>query len=111
ASLPWAYALGITGLIAAVSLAAGKGPDWLRRACAFVAWALVCSLQVRNPMTVAGGDQLLKLLLFWQIFLPLRAAVVGLTLQLAMMYVFAGLEKLNPAWIDSGVALVFTMRM
>lgn len=41
------------------------------RLATFVVWLLVLSIQLRNPLVLTGGDQLLHLLLFWGIFLPL----------------------------------------
>ena len=38
-----------------------------------VSWFLILSLHVRNPILSNGGDELLRLLLFWSMFLPLGA--------------------------------------
>ena len=39
----------------------------------FVSWIFLVSLHNRNPMVVQGGDSLMRLLLFWAMFLPLHA--------------------------------------
>ena len=39
----------------------------------FVSWLLLVSLHNRNPMVLQGGDVLLRMLLFWGLFLPLHA--------------------------------------
>jgi len=39
----------------------------------FVSWILLVSLHNRNPMVLQGGDALMRLLLFWALFLPLNA--------------------------------------
>lgn len=91
-------------------------------------WLLLVSLQNRNPMVLYGADQLLRMLLFWSIFLPLgacgsidarrggppnravrsvrhlSAASAAILLQMSLMYVFSGLLKRNEAWW-SGEAL------
>lgn len=38
-----------------------------------ISWILLVSLHSRNPMTLQGGDVLLRLMLFWSLFLPLGA--------------------------------------
>jgi hypothetical protein len=89
-------------------------------------WLLLVSLQNRNPMVLYGADQLLRVLLFWSIFLPLgawwsvdrvrrdgsasgpmrhlSAASAAILLQVSAMYFFSGLLKWNEAWW-SGEAL------
>jgi hypothetical protein len=44
-----------------------------RTRLATVLLALLASLQARNPTLIQGGDNLLLLLLFWGMFLPLGA--------------------------------------
>lgn len=56
----------INGLFG-LSLALG----FYSRVCAFVCWIFAYSIQVRNPFLLHGGDQYLRLLLFWSIFMPL----------------------------------------
>jgi len=63
-------ALFLLTAAAACALIAG----YRTRAASVVTWALVVSLQVRNPMVLYGADQLLRLMLFWSIFVPLGAA-------------------------------------
>jgi hypothetical protein len=36
----------------------------------FICWVFLTSLQNRNPFILQGGDDMLRLLLFWAIFLP-----------------------------------------
>ena len=40
------------------------------RLATVVSWAFLLSLQNRNPMILQGGDDLVRMLLFWGIFLP-----------------------------------------
>jgi len=90
------------------------------RAAALLSWVLLVSVQNRQPLIVHGGDMILRLLLFWSIFLPLpgrgyfRAAVrtsaparialspasAALLLQVALIYAFAAIHKFHdPAWV------------
>jgi hypothetical protein len=96
------------------------------RASAIASWILMLSLQNRNPVVLSGADVLLRLLLFWGLFVPLgarwsldsvrgdgwdgkppalpptryfSAATVGLILQIACVYVFSGILKARePSW-------------
>ncbi|MBW2421883.1 MAG: HTTM domain-containing protein [Deltaproteobacteria bacterium] len=88
---------------------------------AATSWFLLVSLHARNPMLLYGGDDLLRMLLFWSMFLPLgcawsidqaRSAVqnrpaslhvsvasASILLQMFMLYFFAGLIKYNDVWL------------
>ena len=67
---PWAVGL-LFGVSGAVALALAVG--YRTRLAAVVSWALLLSLQTRNPMVLNAGDSLLLMLLFWSVFLPLGA--------------------------------------
>jgi hypothetical protein len=41
---------------------------------AFLSWILLISLQDRNILVLSGADILLRIILFWSLFLPLGAA-------------------------------------
>jgi hypothetical protein len=108
--------------IAAV-LAAGMIVGWRTRWMVFGSWLLLSSLHVRNTVILNAGDSMLRILLFWSIFLPLGAmwsldattkrgrgdtvapqpvASVGtfcFILQLCFIYWFTGLYKLNYTWL------------
>jgi hypothetical protein len=112
------------GAAAAAALALTIG--YRTRLATVVTWLLLASLQARNPMLLYGGDHLLRLLLFWSIFLPLgscwsvdrarlggsadgrtrhcSAASAAILLQMSSMYFFSGLLKQNQDW-QSGEAL------
>jgi hypothetical protein len=89
------------------------------KAATVVSWILLVSLQYRNPIILQGGDVLLRLLLFWGMFLPweerystgskaripisaagpfLSVATLALLLQICFVYVFAARLKSDPAW-------------
>ena len=84
-----------------------------------LSWAMLMSLHARNAMVLDAGDTLLRMMLFWSMFLPLGArwsfdAAVGryergpnsyvsvgglaLLLQLALMYFLSALFKNDPVW-------------
>ncbi len=102
------------------------------RTATIICLLLTYSLQMRNPLITTGGDVLLRALLAWSIFLPVGAfasidclwrqqsrwkssqvtsvATVGLIVQLACVYFFAGIAKLNMDWI-SGEALGLALQL
>jgi hypothetical protein len=112
--------------LAAFSLMVG----YHTRLAALLTWYFVVSIQLRNPMVLDGGDDFLRLLLFWTPFLPLGArwsldarrhpewarlpnayrslATFGVTLQFFVFYLFAALLKTGPDW-SSGNALYYTL--
>lgn len=98
-----------------------------------IVWVLVLSIQWRNPLVLSAGDTLLRLLLFWGMFLPLGAvwsvdrvrvggsprwaipvvsvATVGLFLQIAFMYWFSVILKSGDKWRVDGDALYFALSL
>ena len=89
-------------------------------------WLMLLSVHGRNVSLLQGGDMLLRLLLFWGMFLPLGAcwsidarnprarprtkAVASLgafafLLQLCLVYLFASAWKWAPEWRDDGTAV------
>jgi hypothetical protein len=86
------------------------------RFAALVSWFLLASLDARNPLVLNHGDELLKILLFWSIFVPLsppgaargrRLSIftAALTLQVCIVYFFGALLKTDAAWRFSGTAI------
>jgi hypothetical protein len=85
-----------------------------------VSWLLVSSIQYRHPALAFGGDVMLRMLLFWGLFLPLGArasldarrragarehgpahvsvASAALMIQVALVYVFSALNRTGPTW-------------
>lgn len=89
-------------------------------------WFLLLSLQNRNTLIGQGGDDLLRMLLFWSIFLPwgrfysldaqrhtnqprqithFSAASVGFIVQIMLVYICTALLKNSPEWHTTGTAL------
>ena len=93
-------------------------------------WFLTCSLHARNPLILHGGDDVLRMLLFWAIFVPLGAkwsvdsrntrieaeidgvcswGTAGLMLQLCFVYLFSGALKSHPSWRHDGTAVYLAL--
>ena len=84
-----------------------------------ISWLLLVSLHNRQPLVVSGSDMILRLMLFWSLFLPLAGppsvdqrraepmqprielspASVALLVQVGLIYAFSVIHKLmDPAW-------------
>ena len=105
------YALLGASALCALAVLVGY---WTQTAL-FGSCVLLVGLQARNPMPLCGGDDVLRCLLWWSLFLPLGAtwsldrrretsspthacsvATVALMLQLACIYFCSGLLKWHP---------------
>jgi hypothetical protein len=114
--------LCLTGLAAAAALMIG----YRTRTATIICWYLLISLSWRNPKNLQGGDQLLWMLLFWSMFLPLgeifsadqlrrkkkmgpklalgpashlSLASFAILLQICIVYFVAGYTKTSDGWI------------
>ncbi|GAB2453326.1 hypothetical protein GCM10011375_00220 [Hymenobacter qilianensis] len=102
------------------------------RLATVVSWLLLVSLQNRNPIIGQGGDDLLRMLLFWGIFLPwgrmysadagrtepkpasysyFSAATVAYVVQLALVYWCTALLKNAPEWTTEGTAIYYALSL
>jgi hypothetical protein len=115
------------GFAAALALLVG----YRTRLASTVVWVVLLSIQWRNPFLLHGADELLRVILFWSMFLPLGArwsvdrsrqatpvpisnrfvsvGVAGLFLQIAFMYWFAIILKSGPEWREDGTALYYAL--
>lgn len=115
------------GVAAGICLLVGYRARWAALFC----WLFTVSLQLRNPLILDGGDELLRLLLFWCPFLPLSArwsvgarhnpewqslsnnyrsiATTGIYLQFVLLYFFAALLKTGDEWRVNGEALYYAL--
>lgn len=122
-------ALALFALTAAAAACLTLG-YWTRLA-GLATWFMVSCLQLRNPLLLDGGDDLLRVMLFWTPFLPLAArwsldasshprwrslpdrytslATTGYLLQVCLLYLFAGLLKSDAMWRQTGEALYYTL--
>jgi len=107
---------------AGILLAAGCAT----RFATVVSWVAVVSIMRRTSPATNAGDEWLACLLFWSMFLPLAscwswdarrgsrrgqvcsAATAALLLQIAVVYLAAGLAKWNDSWL-SGTAFRFAV--
>ncbi len=97
----------------------------------FLCWLFFLSIYNRNPFVLDGGDDALKLFLFWLCFLPVskyfsldslsnkknkgnvnpsNIKISGVTCfafitQLASIYFFSAMLKTSPHWNDTGTAI------
>jgi hypothetical protein len=139
---PWWFSLNLMSgrpffqalLFGVAALAAlGLLIGYRTRLMSFIVWALVLSIQFRNPLLSSAGDVLLHILLFWAMFLPLGAvwsvdralkaasprlsmrflsmATVGLFMQIAFMYWFTAIMKTGREWRVDGTALYYTLSL
>ena len=94
-------------------------------------WLLLVSVQNRNPLIGQGGDDLLRMLLFWGLFLPwgrvwsrdgrarpaperydyFSAATVAYVVQIALLYWCTALLKNGPEWTRDGTALYYAFSL
>lgn len=108
--------LFVIAALAAVGLLVG----YRTRTMAVVSWVLLASLQARNPWVTNAGDGLLRVMLFWAMFVPLgrrwsidalrrpdlterpllSVATAAIMIQLCIMYVLTAVSKWNPVWHD-----------
>ena len=65
---------------------------------AVLSWIMLAIIHTLDPMLLHGGDILLKLLLFWFIFLPYSS--FALILQVIFIYLFNFINKLAPVWLS-----------
>lgn len=103
------------------------------RLATILTWILITSMQARNPAVLQGGDDIVRVMLFWSIFAPLGSrcsidriacgegdktpnAQVSLgasllALQLCLVYWFSGLLKLHPVWYSEGSAAYYALSL
>jgi hypothetical protein len=101
------------------------------RLMTILVWVLIISIQWRNPLILNSGDVLLRVLLFWGMFLPLGAcwsvdralkrepvqlsmrfislATVALFMQIAFVYWFTVILKTDPSWRTEGTAIYYAL--
>ena len=115
----------------ALLFAIGFTLGYRTRLCAVVSWFLVGSMQVRAGIVLHGGDDLIRLLLFWCMFFPLngRASLdrtlnpdakplplahlspgsLALIFQICAMYWYTAAEKMHPVWLTERAAVYYTL--
>ena len=103
------------------------------RRTTFVSWVFLISLHSRNPLLLYGGDALLRLLLFWSLFVPLGArysldsllntssdrlpkrvvsmGTVALLAQVVVLYEFTAVLKSGVEWHQESSAVYYALNL
>lgn len=98
-----------------------------------IVWLLILSLHRRNPQVLQGGDHVLRVLLFWSMFLPLGSrygvdacrnrgsrrassavrsiSAAAILLQVCTIYWFAGLLKSRNTWYIQGDGVYYALML
>ncbi|MBS1650395.1 MAG: hypothetical protein JSU07_00125 [Bacteroidetes bacterium] len=94
-----------------------------------IVWLLYLSLHNRNLFILQSGDELLRLLLFWGLFLPWQhyfsvdakryivkptqniMANIGYLLLIASVYIFTVFFKNSPEWRSEGTAIYYALSL
>lgn len=139
---PWSWSIHLfSGLAIAQALlfvlgcifALGLTIGYQTRLVTFLSWLFLVSLHNRNPLILNGGDEELRLLLFWSLFLPLgdyfsldrklgyikppsspaytSAATFALLLQTSLIYWVAWAHKIDPVWRTTGEAVYYALSL
>lgn len=120
----WQILLFIINAVCVILLMIG----YRTRLLTFICWAFLTSLQNRNPFILQGGDDLLRLLIFWAIFLPwgerysiqkkssyktayFSLANIGYILLPCSVLFFSALLKTSPEWRSEGSALYYALSL
>jgi hypothetical protein len=117
--------------VVAAAFAVGLMLGWRTRLMTVLSWVMLVSLQNRNTLIAQGGDDLLRMMLFWGMFLPLgrvwskdaegkplpesytyfSAATVALVVQIAIMYICTAFLKNAPEWTKDGTAIYYALSL
>jgi hypothetical protein len=98
------------------------------RLLTFICWTFLVSLQNRNPFILQSGDDLLRLILLFGIFLPwgeryiikqpvrfsnnhLSFSSIGYLLLVSSVYFFSALHKTSPEWHSEGTAIYYALSL
>ncbi len=139
---PWAISIHLMSgqravqlvlFLVAIAFALSLTVGYWTRLSAVVSWFLVSSMQVRNPFVLHGGDDVLRVLLFWSMFAPLGSwfsldralnpktpkpdplhlsfGSLALMLQLCAVYWCAAVLKLHPVWQTEGSAIYYALNL
>jgi hypothetical protein len=92
-----------------------------------ILYVFICSLQARNSFILASSDDLMRLALFWSLFLPISKkfsleqedspsdiyvswTTLPFIFQLFTMYMSSAIYKLSPTWMD-GYAVYYSLNL
>jgi hypothetical protein len=104
-------------ILSALFLLVGFKP----RLMTFFCWIGLVSIQNRNPIIYQGGDDLLRMLTFWSIFLPLQndkekfrvsnLVTIAILLQVLFALQFSSLFKDQYQWWTEGSAAYYALSL
>ena len=122
----WQAALFILAALAALALLVG----YRTRLASILTWGLCVSLITRNPYVGYSADVLLRLMLFWGMFLPwgavysvdaawndnppssrqyLSLGTIAFAIQIISMYLFSVMLKSGKEWWSEGSAIYYAL--
>lgn len=129
ASGAYVYQFALFALLFVSSLCLLAG--YRTRLATILTWVLVCSHQARNFAVNHGGDDAIRHLLFWLMFLPagvrfsldarnrdespwvkdvFSVASAAILLQIIAIYFFSAIEKWHPIWMTEASALYYAFQ-
>ena len=120
----------IVGAVLAFSLIIG----FKTRVTSILLWIILISVQNRNFLILQGGDDYIRVLLFWAIFLPIgyrfsydyfrnrtqfnklenrfiSPVNIGLLFQVIFLYYFSALSKSSPIWNSDFTAIYYSLSL
>jgi hypothetical protein len=127
-SLGWQYFLFFMAILFSFFFTIG----YFTRFSNLIVWILICSVHARNPFILQGGDELLRLTLFWALFLPLdrkysvdalhkkenagdtgvfSMAGFGFMFLVFGVYFFSVLQKTSSEWHSQGTAIYYALSL
>jgi predicted DCC family thiol-disulfide oxidoreductase YuxK len=127
------WAVQLLLFLAALVFAVGMLLGYRTRLCTIGCWVLVMSLQVRSPLILHAGDDLLRMLLFWSMFVPLDGRYsldralnpsaptapsallspgsLALVFQICAVYWYTAAEKMHPIWLTERSAVYYALSL
>ena len=102
------------------------------RIATIISWALLVSLNLRNPLVLQGGDTLFKCLMFWSIFIPwgarfsvdsfltknkkvnnfvFSAGAMAFIFQIMLLYFFSATLKTGDFWVEDYTAVYYALSL
>jgi hypothetical protein len=124
-SFSWALGMFSMHFLLALALLLGFHTRWVTP----LVWLLEISLHNRNTFILQSGDDLLRLVLFWGMFLPwgncyaikgqisscqkrhVSVAGIGYMLLIASVYFFTVNLKTSPEWRSDGTAIYYALSL
>jgi hypothetical protein len=127
----WWWAAGLFALEAASALMMLVG--YRTQLATVLCWFLLLSRQARNPLLLFGADIVLRVAMFWAMFLPLNrrfsvdaalervksptepsylgAAGIGAIVQFLLIYLISGILKSGPTWWVNHTAVYYALAL